>query len=61
MDLSELVKIDMPFVDFKKKYLGEKEERKTLFRPFNSKFVRDLHKLTPVSRYSLGSRAYEER
>jgi hypothetical protein len=51
-DLSELVKLDMPFVEFKRKFLGEKDERKTLFRPFNSRFVRELHKLTPIVRHS---------
>jgi hypothetical protein len=41
----------MPLTTFKRKILGEKEERKPLFRPFNSKFVRELHQLTPVKKH----------
>ena len=49
-NISELIKEDVPFKTFRKKYLGQEEKRKPLFRAFNSRFVRDLHQLTPRTR-----------
>lgn len=38
--LSELIKIDLPLLDFKKQILGEQQKRKSITQPFNSKLVR---------------------
>jgi len=53
-ELSELIKINIPVQTFRRKFLGQKEERKPLFKPFNSKFVRELHRLTPGPRKTRG-------
>jgi hypothetical protein len=37
---------------FRKKFLGQIEERRSIVKPFNSKFVRELHRLTPAPRRS---------
>ena len=46
-NMSELIKEKIPLRSFKKKYMGIEEKKRPLFKQFNSKFVRELHRLTP--------------